>query len=80
MVGKPEVIIRTRFAWRFGVTCVSENLQFSAPQTQVAKCLYMVAFRSVFRVGFLAHPFWSLSRTAKLEVMARIRSAGITSG
>jgi hypothetical protein len=39
-----------------------------------------VPFRSVFRVGFLAHPFWSLSPTAKLEVMARIGSAGITSG
>jgi hypothetical protein len=29
----------------------------------------MVAFRSVFRVGVLAHTFWSLSRTAKLELM-----------
>src|SRR6202030_272042 len=57
----------------------AQTFSFPPAKTQGAKYLYMVAFRSVFRVGFLAHPFWSLSRTVKLEVMARIGSAGITS-
>jgi len=36
----------------------------------------MVAFRSVFRVGFLAHPFCSLSRTASWDYFQFARRSG----